>query len=253
MEWIINLCFCHQIFHKRMPPEAVDLVSRLLQYSPNLRSTAVSIFKLCTWMFIPNYTVFYWLIYSFVELDWEMNGFECSWMHWHILSLKSYEIQMLAYLMDASFLHYSTLNLMVWNSWTEYKFIACSSMSNYLLKLYWFLPAELKGVPMETLVKLIPEHARKQCPFLTLWMMMRQTKTEQELKHHPIYPHGSHMLLLYIYIYLPRPLSLFLYSILSVPGFSSCVSLGFVRAVLGKCYQLKHSTLTGLYLWYPLL
>ena len=31
-----------QIFHKRMPPEAVDLVSRLLQYSPNLRSSAVS-------------------------------------------------------------------------------------------------------------------------------------------------------------------------------------------------------------------
>lgn len=31
-----------QMFHKRMPPEAVDLVSRLLQYSPNLRFTAVS-------------------------------------------------------------------------------------------------------------------------------------------------------------------------------------------------------------------
>jgi len=31
-----------QIFHKRMPPEAVDLVSRLLQYSPNMRCTAVS-------------------------------------------------------------------------------------------------------------------------------------------------------------------------------------------------------------------
>lgn len=31
-----------QIFPKRMPPEAVDLVSRLLQYSPNLRCTAVS-------------------------------------------------------------------------------------------------------------------------------------------------------------------------------------------------------------------
>ncbi|KAI4374374.1 hypothetical protein MLD38_012378 [Melastoma candidum] len=30
----------HKIFPKRMPPEAVDLVSRLLQYSPNLRSTA---------------------------------------------------------------------------------------------------------------------------------------------------------------------------------------------------------------------
>ncbi|CAI0552015.1 unnamed protein product [Linum tenue] len=32
----------HKVFHKRMPPEAVDLVSRLLQYSPNLRCTAVS-------------------------------------------------------------------------------------------------------------------------------------------------------------------------------------------------------------------
>lgn len=31
----------HKIFHKRMPSEAVDLVSRLLQYSPNLRSTAM--------------------------------------------------------------------------------------------------------------------------------------------------------------------------------------------------------------------
>ena len=30
-----------QLFGKRMPPEAVDLVSRLLQYSPNLRCTAV--------------------------------------------------------------------------------------------------------------------------------------------------------------------------------------------------------------------
>ena len=27
---------------------------------------------------------------------------------------------------------------------------------------------ELKGVPVEILVKLIPEHARKQCPFLGL-------------------------------------------------------------------------------------
>ncbi|KAL6005612.1 Shaggy-related protein kinase theta [Asimina triloba] len=31
----------HKIFHKRMPAEAVDLVSRLLQYSPNLRCTAL--------------------------------------------------------------------------------------------------------------------------------------------------------------------------------------------------------------------
>lgn len=31
----------HKMFHKRMPPEAVDLVSRLLQYSPSLRFTAL--------------------------------------------------------------------------------------------------------------------------------------------------------------------------------------------------------------------
>ncbi|XP_048138057.1 shaggy-related protein kinase zeta isoform X2 [Rhodamnia argentea] len=31
----------HKIFHKRMPPEAIDLASRLLQYSPRLRCTAL--------------------------------------------------------------------------------------------------------------------------------------------------------------------------------------------------------------------
>lgn len=45
---IILLCLIWQyhhlqIFHKHMPVEAVDHVSRLLQYSPNLRCTAVSI------------------------------------------------------------------------------------------------------------------------------------------------------------------------------------------------------------------
>ncbi|WOL10030.1 shaggy-related protein kinase epsilon isoform X1 [Canna indica] len=31
----------HKFFHKRMPPEGVDLVSRLFQYSPDLRCTAL--------------------------------------------------------------------------------------------------------------------------------------------------------------------------------------------------------------------
>ncbi|CAH9096567.1 unnamed protein product [Cuscuta europaea] len=31
----------HKVFHKRMPPEAVDLVSRLLQYSPTTRCSAL--------------------------------------------------------------------------------------------------------------------------------------------------------------------------------------------------------------------
>ncbi|XXG67487.1 hypothetical protein AAC387_Pa06g0826 [Persea americana] len=31
----------HKVFHKRMPPEAIDLASRLLQYSPSLRCTSL--------------------------------------------------------------------------------------------------------------------------------------------------------------------------------------------------------------------
>ncbi|XP_019460860.1 PREDICTED: shaggy-related protein kinase theta-like isoform X1 [Lupinus angustifolius] len=31
----------HKVFRKRMPPEVVDLISRMLQYSPNLRCTAL--------------------------------------------------------------------------------------------------------------------------------------------------------------------------------------------------------------------
>ncbi|XP_052182769.1 shaggy-related protein kinase eta-like isoform X2 [Diospyros lotus] len=31
----------HKVFHKHMPPEAIDLASRLLQYSPSLRCTAL--------------------------------------------------------------------------------------------------------------------------------------------------------------------------------------------------------------------
>ncbi|KAF5451541.1 hypothetical protein F2P56_026643 [Juglans regia] len=41
----------HKIFHKRMPPEAVDLVSRLLQYSPSLRCTAL---EACTHPFFDD-------------------------------------------------------------------------------------------------------------------------------------------------------------------------------------------------------
>ncbi|CAA6665547.1 unnamed protein product [Spirodela intermedia] len=88
------------IFHKRMPPEAVDLVSRLLQYSPNLRSTAVT-GDLCPSIFDelrdPNARL--------------PNG-------------------------------------------------------RPLPPLFNFKPQELKGASLELLAKLIPEHARKQCPFL---------------------------------------------------------------------------------------
>jgi hypothetical protein len=42
------------------------------------------------------------------------------------------------------------------------KFLLITVLDVYLL---W---SELKGVPLEMLVKLIPEHARKQCAFLGL-------------------------------------------------------------------------------------
>ncbi|GAB4855676.1 mitochondrial lysine-tRNA synthetase [Ancistrocladus abbreviatus] len=91
----------HKIFHKRMPPEAVDLVSRLLQYSPNLRCTALDA-----------------LTHPFFD------------------ELRDPNTRL--------------------------------PNGRYLPPLFNFKPHELKGVPVETLVKLIPEHARKQCPFLGL-------------------------------------------------------------------------------------
>ncbi|GMN52236.1 hypothetical protein TIFTF001_021384 [Ficus carica] len=89
----------HKIFHKRMPPEAVDLVSRLLQYSPNLRSTALEA-----------------LVHPFFDELRDPN----------------------------------------------------SRLPNgrFLPPLFNFKSHELKGVPAEMLVKLIPDHAKKQCGFL---------------------------------------------------------------------------------------
>ncbi|KAL2460683.1 Shaggy-related protein kinase alpha [Abeliophyllum distichum] len=89
----------HKIFHKRMPPEAVDLVSRLLQYSPNLRCTALDA-----------------LTHPFFD------------------ELRDTNTRL--------------------------------PNGRFLPPLFNFKPHELKGVHVETLVKLIPEHALKQCSFL---------------------------------------------------------------------------------------
>ncbi|XP_045796823.1 glycogen synthase kinase-3 homolog MsK-3 isoform X2 [Trifolium pratense] len=90
------LIFHHQIFHKRMPPEAVDLVSRLLQYSPNLRSTALEA-----------------LVHPFFD------------------ELRDPNTRL--------------------------------PNGRFLPPLFNFKVNELKGVPSEMLVKLVPPHARKQC------------------------------------------------------------------------------------------
>ncbi|XP_020100279.1 shaggy-related protein kinase alpha-like isoform X2 [Ananas comosus] len=91
----------HKIFHKRMPAEAVDLVSRLLQYSPHLRSTALEA-----------------LIHPFFDELRDPNT--------RLPNGRSFP------------------------------------------PLFNFKPHELKGAPMEIVVKLIPEHARHQCPLLGL-------------------------------------------------------------------------------------
>ena len=36
---------------------------------------------------------------------------------------------------------------------------------------------ELKGVPVEMVAKLVPEHARKQCPWLGLWFICYYLQT----------------------------------------------------------------------------
>ncbi|KAJ6756983.1 SHAGGY-RELATED PROTEIN KINASE ALPHA [Salix koriyanagi] len=95
----------HKIFQKRMPPEAVDLVSRLLQYSPNLRCTALDA-----------------LTHPFFD------------------ELRDQNTRL--------------------------------PNGRFLPPLFNFKSHELKGVSAEMLVKLIPEHARKQCAFLDLEIMV---------------------------------------------------------------------------------
>ena len=53
-----------QVFQKHMPPEAVDLVSRLLQYSPSFRPTAVSLFKLI----LLHGAIGVYILYSYMTL-----------------------------------------------------------------------------------------------------------------------------------------------------------------------------------------
>ncbi|PWZ45056.1 Shaggy-related protein kinase alpha, partial [Zea mays] len=89
----------HKIFHKRMPAEAVDLLSRLLQYSPKLRSTALEA-----------------LVHPFFD------------------ELRDPNTRL--------------------------------PNGRFLPPLFNFKPHELKNVPVDFMVKLIPENARKQCAFV---------------------------------------------------------------------------------------
>ncbi|KAK3016992.1 hypothetical protein RJ639_006558 [Escallonia herrerae] len=126
----------HKIFHKRMPPEAVDLVSRLLQYSPNLRCTALDAL---------THPFFDELRDQSTRLP---NGrFLPPLFNFKPHGMKS--LEQLPFYLDLP----SSLNLKL--------LVGCETAACPCL-------SELKGVPAEILVKLIPEHARKQCPFLGL-------------------------------------------------------------------------------------
>lgn len=92
----------YQVFQKRLPPEAVDLVCRFFQYSPNLRCTAVSFtftFKPAVWKSKVN---------SPLPLLWY-----CSWKLVFILSSMNWGIPTLDFQMVAHFLLSSILNLKV--------------------------------------------------------------------------------------------------------------------------------------------
>lgn len=105
--------------------------------------------------------------------------FSCSWRLWSTLSLMSYVTKTPVCQMAVFFPLSSTLSLTV-----IYYFLMPNDF--YMLHppppnqekisqcVFFFLVVafgaiELKGVQAEMLVKLIPEHARKQCAFLNWW------------------------------------------------------------------------------------
>lgn len=100
---ITKLSSSIQVFQKKLPPEAVDLVSRFLQYSPNLRCTAVSPPELFLFWF--TQTVWHDALWAFTLLT---GGQLFSWKPACIPSLTSWGTQTLAYRMGGLCLLSST-------------------------------------------------------------------------------------------------------------------------------------------------
>lgn len=100
-----------QVFHKQLPLEAVDLVSRLLQYSPNLRCSAVRKF-------------YHLRIYQFHELLDTCNCF-CFLKFAYGVQFGNLNLYFLA----RSWRHVLTLSSMIW----ETPMHACLTDEHYLL------------------------------------------------------------------------------------------------------------------------
>ncbi|KAL0746695.1 hypothetical protein Bca101_028697 [Brassica carinata] len=125
----------HKIFHKRMPPEAVDLVSRLLQYSPNLRSAALDT-----------------LVHPFFD---ELRDPNARLPNGRFLPpLFNFKPHGKASSLPSFFGLQNPSN----------RFLAHSLKTLFC----YCCETELKGVAVEIVAKLVPEHARKQCPWLGL-------------------------------------------------------------------------------------
>uniref|UniRef100_A0A2N9FJS0 non-specific serine/threonine protein kinase n=1 Tax=Fagus sylvatica TaxID=28930 RepID=A0A2N9FJS0_FAGSY len=74
----------HKVFHKRMPPEAIDLASRLLQYSPSLRCTAL---EACVHPFFDEL-----LTRSVTRFDQQAHTRACAAANWSQLPTSSWYV-----------------------------------------------------------------------------------------------------------------------------------------------------------------
>ncbi|XP_039058184.1 shaggy-related protein kinase kappa-like isoform X1 [Hibiscus syriacus] len=126
----------HKVFQKRLPPEAVDLVCRFFQYSPNLRCTAVSCDILAYAALSGNFKNYRSVIGFFIYIPMAI-----------LLQLEACFHPFFDELRDP--------NTRLPNG-------------RPLPPLFNFKPQELSGVPPDVVKKLIPEHARKQNLFMAL-------------------------------------------------------------------------------------
>lgn len=155
-----------------MPPEAVDLVSRLLQYSPNLRCTAVSISdSLMHHFFALLYCSFWIHQLLFRSLDgYILFVFAVGSLYPPVFQRTPWtQYASSQWSSITSSLQLQTPRFVLWNLST-FVFIVLSTLCFDPSSLL----TELKGASPEQLSKLIPEHARKQYPlFLGAWTSLK--------------------------------------------------------------------------------
>lgn len=163
-----------------MPPEAVDLVSRLLQYSPNLRSSAVSILLssncvspiLCK-LFSHQAAIFdaplqvEALAHPFFD---ELRDPNAAGVAPNARLPNGRPLPPLF-----NFKAQGNRDYGVSATWDQSTMLSSIHVQLPNLFCYFVLPmqpaTELRAVPADLLPKLIPEHVRRQCPSLAIWYL----------------------------------------------------------------------------------